>query len=55
MKMSNSDFVERLSLKNANIEPLEEYKGNRVNILCRCKVCGHEWMVRPGNLLSGKT
>lgn len=54
MKVTNADFVQRLSVKNPNIEPLEEYKGSKVNILCRCKVCGHEWPVRPGNLLSGK-
>lgn len=54
MKLTNTDFLQRLSVKNPDIEPLEEYKGNKVNIMCRCKVCGHEWPVRPGNLLSGK-
>lgn len=54
MKVTNEDFLRRLSAKNPNIEPLEQYKGSSVNILCRCKVCSHEWMVRPGNLLSGK-
>lgn len=54
MKVTNEDFVQRLSIKNPNIEPLEEYKGGHVNILCRCKACKHEWMVRPSNLLSGK-
>ena len=54
MKVTNEDFIQKLSVKNPDIEPLEEYKGNKVNILCRCKVCGNEWMVRPGNLLSGK-
>ena len=54
MKVTNKDFVQRLSVKNPYIEPLEEYKGNKVNIMCRCKICGHEWPVRPANLLSGK-
>ena len=54
MRVTNEDFLQRLLIKNPNIEPLEQYKGSKVNILCRCKVCGHEWMVCPGNLLSGK-
>ena len=54
MKVTNEDFLQRLSNKNPSIEPLEHYKGSHVNILCRCKVCGYEWKVRPGNLLSGK-
>ena len=54
MKVTNKDFLQRLSSKNPDIEPLEEYKGSSENILCRCKVCGNEWSARPGNLLSGK-
>ena len=54
MKVTNEDFVQRLAAKAPNIEPLEQYKGGHVNILCRCKICKHEWMVRPSNLLSGK-
>lgn len=54
MKLTHEDFLRKLSLKNPNIDPLEQYKGNKINILSRCRVCGYEWMVRPGNLLSGK-
>ena len=54
MKVTNADFVQRLSIKNPNIEPLEKYKGSKVSIMCRCRVCGHEWPARPANLLSGK-
>lgn len=54
MKVTHEVFLQRLSVKNPNIEPLEEYKGYAVNIMCRCKICGTEWSVRPGNLLSGK-
>lgn len=54
MKVTNENFIQRLSIVNPDVEPLEEYKGSKVNILCRCKVCGYEWMVRPSNLLSGK-
>lgn len=54
MRVTNEDFLKWLLIKNPNIEPLEQYKCSKVNILCRCKVCGHKWMVCPGNLLSGK-
>ena len=54
MKVTHEEFLQRLSVKNPDIEPLEEYKRSRDNIMCRCKICGHEWPVRPGNLLSGK-
>lgn len=54
MRVTNEDFVQRLSVKNPDIEPLEEYRSSSEHILCRCKKCGHEWLVRPYNLLSGK-
>lgn len=54
MKLTNEVFLQKLSLKNPNIAPLAEYKGSKNNIMCRCRVCGHEWSVRPCNLLSGK-
>ena len=52
IRKSNADFVKELSIINPNIEPLEEYRGNKKPILCRCKVCGHEWKPLPNNLLS---
>ena len=54
MKVTHEYFLQKLSVKNPDIEPLEKYKGSSVNIMCRCKNCGYEWSVRPGNLLSGK-
>ena len=54
MKLTHEVFLQRLSVKNPDIEALEKYKGSRVNILCRCKVCGHEWPVRPENLMAGQ-
>jgi hypothetical protein len=54
LKVTHEVFLQRLSVKNPDVEPLEEYKGYKVNIMCRCKICGNEWSVRPGNLLSGK-
>ena len=54
LKMSNDEFVERLSTISPTIEPLEEYSGanNRVNV--RCKTCGYEWSPKAIELLSGR-
>lgn len=54
MKVTHEIFLQRLSVKNPDIEALEKYKGSRVKILCRCKVCGHGWPVRPENLMAGQ-
>lgn len=35
------------------IEPLEEYVNGKTKIRHRCKICKHEWDVRPHNILSG--
>ena len=54
IKKSNEDFCRELSKISPNIEPLEPYKNSKTAILCKCKVCGNEWMVTPNNLLSKK-
>lgn len=38
---------------NPNIEVLGEITGADTKVLCRCKVCGHEWSGRPASLKSG--
>lgn len=42
-------------MANTEYEPLEEYKLYDVKILHRHKICGHEWEVRPDQLLTGAT
>lgn len=54
IKKTTEQFREELALVNPNIEFLGEYLGCHTKALCKCKICGHEWEVRPGNLLSGK-
>lgn len=53
LKLTNKEFVENLSVVNADIKPLEQYVKRNEKILCRCKKCGWEWRVTPGNLLNG--
>lgn len=54
IKKTNEKFLEELANKNPNFIPLEKYQGNKVNILCRCKICNKTNAIRPSNLLSGK-
>jgi hypothetical protein len=51
---TNEEFLEQLQLKNQTIVPLEQYKGSKVKILCRCRICNHQWRAIPANLLFGR-
>lgn len=53
-KLTNEEFLQKLKdLGRDDIEPLEEYKGSKKKILCKCKVHNIEWKVRPNDLYSG--
>lgn len=51
---SHNKYVDKLSNINPNIVALEEYLGTEIKIRHKCKLCGHEWRVKPGNVLAGK-
>lgn len=51
---SHNEYISKLSNINSNIVVLEEYLGTEIKIQHKCKVCGHEWKVKPGNILAGK-
>lgn len=51
--MTQKEFTSKLKQINTNIEILGTYKTNKTKIRTKCKVCGHEWEVRPSNLLNG--
>jgi hypothetical protein len=53
-KRTHKEYVCELSIKNSNIEVVEQYINNRTPILHRCKIDGYEWKVRPYCLLSGQ-
>ena len=38
---------------NPNVEVLGTYISSQTKILCRCRVCQHEWDALPGSLLRG--
>ena len=54
MRMSNDEFLKRLSDVSSSIEPLEEYTGANNKINVRCKICGYEWSPRAIDLLTGR-
>ena len=47
-------YVQELEEKNPRIECLGTYTKSTEKVLHRCKVCGHEWMVKPYTLVSKK-
>lgn len=52
-RISQEDFVRRLSNVNSFIEIIGEYTGAHKKILCRCKKCNNVWEGYPANLLNG--
>lgn len=54
MRKTNDTFLEEISIRNPDIEPLEKYVDGKTGILVRCKKCNYTWIARPNNLLSGK-
>ncbi|EIK8708610.1 GIY-YIG nuclease family protein [Escherichia coli] len=46
-------WVEDIGKKNTYIEILEEITTGCNKVLCRCKVCNHEWSATPGSLKRG--
>lgn len=52
--MGQEAFSERVRKIHPTITVLEEYKGSKTKLRCRCEVCGNEWMSTPNNLLCGR-
>ena len=53
-KLSHKEQVEAIAKVNPDVEILEEIKGSNKKVLCKCKICRHEWRVKPVYLKSGK-
>lgn len=50
---TQTEFINELYQKNPNIEVLGDYEKSKINIKCKCKVCGYIWQAKPNNLLNG--
>ncbi|MEZ3327528.1 zinc-ribbon domain-containing protein [Escherichia coli] len=53
-KMTHKEHVKAIAKINPDVEVLGEITNVDKKVLCRCKVCDHEWSVRPNNLKHGK-
>ena len=53
VKKTHEKFLDDLHGVTDKIEILSEYVNAKTHVLCKCKVCGHEWRSKPLNLLSG--
>lgn len=51
---TSEEFLYDLKLINADIIPLEEYKGGRNPIKFKCLICNHEWVTNPIMITSNK-
>lgn len=53
-RKSQQQFWNDLKIVNSNVLVMEKYKGNKVPIKVKCKVCGYIWKARPNDLLTGR-
>lgn len=49
----HEQYITELSIANPTIEVIDEYVNANTNIMHRCAICGHEWMLRPSHALHG--
>ena len=52
-KVTQEEFIDRVSKVNPDITIIGEYKGSREKVKCRCS-CGHEWEPIACSLTSGR-
>ncbi|EOJ7560266.1 zinc-ribbon domain-containing protein [Escherichia coli] len=53
LTLSHYDQVAAIEKVNPDIEVFGEIKNSKTKVLCRCKVCGHEWFPIPNSLKMG--
>ncbi len=50
----HEEQVAAIAKVNPDVEVLGKITGCDKKVLCRCKICGHEWSARPGDLKKGR-
>lgn len=50
-KKTHDEFIDELKKINQDIEVIGKYVNSTTKILCKCKIDGFEWNVKPSNLL----
>ena len=51
---THDQYIQEVAKISFDIEVIGEYAGDGTPILHKCKIDGHEWMARPGNILQGQ-
>lgn len=54
IRRSNDDFIIELSKVNDSIKPLETFLTVNKKMKFKCLQCGHIWMAKPNNLITGE-
>lgn len=52
-KLTHAEQVEAINKVNPNVEVLGEIIKAHAKVLCRCKVCRHEWNAKPHDIKHG--
>lgn len=52
--LPHEEQVAAIAKVNPNVEVIGKIVNIATKVLCRCKVCGHEWMVTPHHLKRGQ-
>lgn len=52
-KKTHEEYVNEAAIKNPTIEVIGQYINTKTKITHRCKICGHEWLIKPTHILSG--
>lgn len=53
IKLTHNEQVAAITEVNPNIEVLGEIISSHAKVLCKCKICSHEWRVAPYSIKSG--
>lgn len=53
-KLTHEEQVAAIAKVNPDVEVLGEIVNNSTKVLCRCKVCNHEWSATPSNIKYGR-
>ena len=54
MRKTNDTFLEEISIRNPDIEPLEKYVDGKTGILVRCKKCNYDPIIFSKELSHNK-
>lgn len=56
-KLTHEEFIEKFKSLNpnySNIEVMDEYKGTKIKLKCKCLIHNYIWEAKPENLFMGK-